>query len=610
MGMARHAPTQLLVLSLLLCSIESLALPPGPFVWPVPAELRIARGDAASASVLSADLDLSIERGCANEVTTSAISRYTQILRNATHAHQTAATVVTKVEIAVDNVTDSATLSLDTQYNYTLSLAQGAATIQLRAGSRFGVAHGLETLAQLYGSHSSAAAERQQLHELEPEERVALDDDVGFSGFSVTDRPSYPYRALMIDCGRRFVPLPTLYELLDGMAYAKMSVLNLHASEYGFFRIAIKAFPELTHSLGTDAFYSQSDIKALVQYAYLRGIRVVPQIDVPGHSSGLHPLEPRGLMFCPKPAPNWLVSAQLYDDPAGRSLDIVTQIYDELLALFPDAVFDIGGDETQVVGNCTLQNLQAFESKLMAHLVSKGKRPLGWEQIFKVTGAAQQHPSSIVRVYDTGTDADRQHNGAAPLLLNVTEVGQDVVVGDSARYYLNSCCPAVHGKRLCVLGELSNATNVLEQEPCYFTDIARFDMGNHTLTPKQRTHLLGGSASMWTDAYCATAECGAWTGSVPEAGWMATASPAHDAAFHDSVLASIFPAAAVSAGAFYHHVPMPLAELNARWHVFNDVVLNARGVRTCPSHCTCAEDNYCGKLYAPADYEGSAHGRS
>ena len=85
--------------------------------------------------MLSADLDLSIERGCANEVTTSAISRYTPILRNATQAHQTAATVVTKVEIVVDNVTDSATLSLETQYNYTLSLAQGAATIQLRAGS-------------------------------------------------------------------------------------------------------------------------------------------------------------------------------------------------------------------------------------------------------------------------------------------------------------------------------------------------------------------------------------------------------------------------------------------------------------------------------------------
>ena len=127
-------------------------------------------------------------------------------------------------------------------------------SVPLSAASRFAVAHGLETLAQLCGSSNR-----------------------GFSGFTVADAPEFPYRALMIDCGRRFVPLPTLYEIIDGMAYSKMSVLNLHASEYGFFRIAIKAFPELTSGLGS-AFYSQTDIQQLVEYAHLRGIRVVPQI--------------------------------------------------------------------------------------------------------------------------------------------------------------------------------------------------------------------------------------------------------------------------------------------------------------------------------------------
>jgi hypothetical protein len=84
----------------------------------------------------------------------------------------------------------------------------------------------------------------------------------------------------------------------------------------------------------------------------------------------------------------------------------------------------------------------------MKHIVDHGKkRPLGWEQVYKVTGAAQQSLSSIVRVYDTGTDS--ASTGAdghrLPLLLNVTSARQDAIVADSERYYLNSCCPATHG---------------------------------------------------------------------------------------------------------------------------------------------------------------------
>jgi hypothetical protein len=124
-------------------------------------------------------------------------------------------------------------------------------------------------------------------------------------------------------------------------------------------------------------------------------------------------------------------------------------------------------------------------------------------------------------------------------------------------------------------------------------------MGNQTLTARQQQHVLGGSASMWTDAYCATEECGAWAGSVPPmGGWMAD-SPAHDSVFHDSLLASIFPAASVSGGAFYHYVSMDLVELNDRWHSFNEHVLVRRGLRTCPNGCKCAEDNFCGILYSP-----------
>ena len=84
---------------------------------------------------------------------------------------------------------------------------------------------------------------------------------------------------------------------------------------------------------------------------------------------------------------------------------------------------------------------------------------------------------------------------------------------------------------------------------------------------------------MWTDGYCATNECGAWAGATPEAAWMA--APEHDAAFHDSLLATIFPGAIVAAGAFYRFdANMTADALTAAWRPFNDDVLAARGVRT------------------------------
>jgi hexosaminidase len=523
---------------------------------------------------------------------------------------QRGSTGIAVIDISVKSA--STELSINTDYSYSLSLSPGADTVNLVAVSAFGVAYGLETLAQLYSPNQTR-----------------------FSGFAIEDQPSYPFRALMVDCGRRFAPLRTLYELLDGMSYSKLNVLNLHASEYGFFRIEIDAFPELTKDVAQ--FYTQQDIRSLVEYARLRGIRVVPQIDVPGvngskcsqcrqcprsiqclawsdlldpthqhpppapltgHSSGLIPLKAHGLSFCKDSATAYCSSShcqiQLYDDPAGHTVRIVTAIYDELFALFPDEVFDIGGDETHVTGNCTMANLQGFEDKVLAHIVKKGKRPLGWQQVYEVTGAARKVPSATVRVYDNSATLLQ---GPAPLLLNVTAANHDAVVADSGHYYLNSCCPATHGHKLCNLSSTSPNDPPGDQQACFYTDIAGFGMGNSSLTPAQREHVLGGSASMWTDAYCSTNECGAWSGPTPGAAWMSSAD--HDDAFHDSLLASIFPAVAASAGAFYNYQPKPMVELTLRWAAFNDRVLLARGVRSCPNGCFCAEDEYCGAIYSP-----------
>ena len=103
---------------------------------------------------------------------------------------------------------------------------------------------------------------------------------------------------------------------------------------------------------------------------------------------------------------------------------------------------------------------------------------MGWEQIYKVTGAAQKVPGSIVRVYDSGSAKD----DPSPLLDNVTAAGFDAVVADSAAYYMNSCCPASHGNKLCTLGGYSDKSrSPFGPKPCYYTDIAAFNMRNSSL---------------------------------------------------------------------------------------------------------------------------------
>merc|ERR1719361_931528 len=107
-----------------------------------------------------------------------------------------------------------------------------------------------------------------------------------YSSVSVVDAPQFVWRGLMIDTGRRFFPMPLVKNLLDTMSFNKMNVLHLHASDLCRFSVESKKYPNLTKSLtGIHAgHYTQKDIADMIAYADARGIRVVPEFDVPGHS--------------------------------------------------------------------------------------------------------------------------------------------------------------------------------------------------------------------------------------------------------------------------------------------------------------------------------------
>ncbi|HXP07769.1 MAG TPA: family 20 glycosylhydrolase, partial [Acidobacteriaceae bacterium] len=146
--------------------------------------------------------------------------------------------------------------------SYSLDIQDNAVT--LSAQTDFGAMHGMETILQLVDS-SSAGYFLPALH--------------------ISDSPRFPWRGLMLDPGRHFLPVANVLRTLNAMAALKMNVLHLHLTEDQGFRIESKRYPKLQEFGSEGKYYTQDEIRQIVQYATDRGIRVVPEFDMPGHTT-------------------------------------------------------------------------------------------------------------------------------------------------------------------------------------------------------------------------------------------------------------------------------------------------------------------------------------
>jgi N-acetyl-beta-hexosaminidase len=133
----------------------------------------------------------------------------------------------------------------------------------------------------------------------------------------------------------------------------------------------------------------------LVQYAHMRGVRVIPEFELLSHATSIcDPLKSEGIVCC---SGKWGMQ-QLGDDPDGTTTRILSALLTEMAPLFPDAVVHIGGDETQyeTTGPCTLNASKSLQQNLMKKLVALGKQPMGWQEILTETGAAASFPEAII----------------------------------------------------------------------------------------------------------------------------------------------------------------------------------------------------------------------
>lgn len=335
--------------------------------------------------------------------------------------------------------------------SYRLTVTTGG--VHLVASTDVGAMRGLETLLQLVES-----------------------DQRGYwlPFISIQDAPRFQWRGLLMDCSRHFEPVDVIERTLDGMASVKLNVFHWHLTDDQAFRMESKLFPRLTGMGSDDEYYTQAQAREIVAYARQRGIRVVPEFDMPGHTTSWAVGYP---VLASGPGPSEIARSfgvlnTVMDPTRETTYRFLDKFIGEMATVFPDEYLHIGGDENNGVEwkqNPRIQlfmrehhiaskeALQAyFNQRLLQILTRHHKKMIGWDEVLTPT-----LPKDVVVQSWHGYEflAEGARQGYRGIL--------------SAGYYLD---------------EMSRAADYYEVDPV---------PAGENLSPEQEERILGGEICMW-----------------------------------------------------------------------------------------------------------------
>ena len=286
---------------------------------------------------------------------------------------------------------------------------------------------------------------------------------------TIDDKSRFPWRGLLIDSGHRFVPIPVIKRNLDGMEAVKLNVFHWRFADDQGFHIESNKFPLLQEKGSGGFYYSQDEVRQIVEYARDRGLRVVPEFDMPCHTASW-------FVGYPELASGQDPSHSSAIDPTRESTyTLLTGFIGEMAALFPDSYFHTGGDECDVKeweGNPRIQEFMRahaikdgvalqvfFTGKVQKIVAGRKKIMVGWDEVLQP---------------DTPKDVVIQSWRGPESLTEAARRGYRGVL--SSGYYID-----------------------LNQSAAEHYLVDPLGVGTATLTADQKALVLGGEATMWTD---------------------------------------------------------------------------------------------------------------
>jgi len=414
-------------------------------LMPMPASVQTGSGRLAITQTFSVaatgNHDASLDRGIRDFMV--------QLSRKTGIPFRPKAGAAATLEVHADHGRE-AVQQLGEDESYQLTVTDSGA--KLNAPTPLGVLHGLQTFLQLVQITPAGFA---------------------VSAVTVKDQPRFAWRGTLIDVSRHFIPIDVLKRNIDGLAAVKMNVLHWHLSDDQGFRAESKVFPKLTGEGSDGQYYTQEEIRDVIAYAHDRGIRVVPEFDMPGHSRSWVIGYPD---LASGPGPFTLESGDPILDPTRETTyKFLEKFIAEMAKLFPDAYFHIGGDEVDgkqwdanpkiqefihAHGMKNNQDLQAYFNQRLEKIVAKNhKTMVGWDEILH-----PDLPKSIVVQSWRGQQS----------LAVAAEQGYRGLL--SYGYYLDLMWPAA---RHYAVDPMSGAAA--------------------NLTPEQKKLILGGESCQWAE---------------------------------------------------------------------------------------------------------------
>ena len=342
---------------------------------------------------------------------------------------------------------------------------------------------------------------------------------VEFPSAEVSDWPRFGYRGLMLDVSRHFSDVEMVKRTIDMLALHQLNIFHWHLTDDQGWRIEIKSHPELTevgawrddtvvgrYLGGTDyptdgkrhgGFYTQEQIREIVAYAKERYIEIIPEIDLPGHTSAVLAAYPQ--LGCEdkeyKVANRWGVIRDVLCAGNPASLDLFKDIMDEVCELFPGKYIHLGGDECvkerwkacpkcqKKIKELGLKDgsryskedyLQSwFMAEVASFVQSKGKRVIGWDEILE--GVPMD--DSVIMSW-RGTEGG----------ITAARMGHDVVMTPTSDMYFDQSQTLASQLEEIPVGGFINVMKVYSYEPL-----------PASLTPEQQKHILGCQANVWCE---------------------------------------------------------------------------------------------------------------